>query len=65
MYSGEIDEEQSSEASEKSFVSASEEFCWYNESVSPIQDEYREKVAQEEEEEILWSRLSWKLKIEK
>ena len=63
-YSGDSSREQSSEASEDSFVSANEDFLPYDENIEPIATEqeaaeYREQVAQEEdEEEILWSRFS-------
>ena len=63
-YSGESSGEQSSEASEDSFVSAGGDFLPYDENVEPIATEqeaaeYHEQVAQEEEEEeILWSRFS-------
>ena len=59
-----------SEASEGSFVLASEDFLPFDENVEPIATEqelaeYREQVAQEEEEdEILWSRFSGKEDVE-
>ena len=66
-YSGDSSREQSSEASEDSFVSANEDFLPYDENVEPIATEqevaeYREQVAQEEEEEeVLWRRRCTKL----
>ena len=68
--SSESSQEQSSEASDDSFVSANEDLLPYDENIEPIATkkeaaEYQEQVAQEEEEdEMLWSRFSGEEDVE-